>query len=213
MEQPKRPVTDLNWQDIKARIREVVFFLPQYLKNPVDGIKRVPSWDWTTVIILEVLISAACGLLGGIVARHILSVLGGIIVGPVMGLIMSVVLSGILYYAGLFILKTELEYKKIFIVVVLAQIPAQIIGVLSPISRAVTPFAILISALLITVGLVDNFMLEKKRVTKIVGTLTGIVLIFWIYSAVLDITRHRIKVQEYTPESLDQIHKELSEGK
>jgi hypothetical protein len=210
---PKQSVGDLNWQDIKARIREVVFFLPHFMKNPVDGIKRVPSWDWPTVVILEILIGATCGLFGGILARHVLAIFGGLIVGPIMGLIMSFVIAGIFYYSGLFVLKTELEYKKIFTVVVLAQIPAQIIGILAPLSRAVTPFAVLVTALLLTVGFVENFMLDKKRVARIVGSFTGIVLLFWVYAAILDITRNRIKVQDYTPESLDQIHKELSEGK
>src|SRR4051812_44985015 len=103
-EVPRKPNEGLNWQDLKSRAREVFLFLPLFLKNPIEGIKRVPSWDWPTVLILEILIAAATSILGGIVAKHWLAVLGGVILGPVVGLVITFILAGLLYYAFLFIL-------------------------------------------------------------------------------------------------------------
>lgn len=201
-----------DWNELKSRFNEVRAFMPIFIKNPLEGIKRVPNWDWWTIILLEVIIGAVCGFLSGIVSRHFLAVFGGLIVGPIMNLFITAVISGIMYYAGLFILKTELDFKKIFIVVVFAELPAQVLSILSPIARPITLICIIVTSLMLIVGMVENFMLDKKKMTQIIGALGGLLVVFWIYSVAVEATSTRIKVQDYTPESLDQIHKELSEG-
>jgi len=211
---PQRaPRASWGWDDIKGRIKELVGFLPQYLKNPVEGIKRVPSWDWPTVILLEILISAITGVLSGIVARHFLAIIFGLILAPVMGLVLSFIISGIIYYACLFILRTEVEFRRVFVIVVLAKIPSQILGIIIPLIKFVTLVSIIVTGLLLIVGISENFMLERKRVSQIIGSIACFALLYWLYTMVLDVTTNRIKVQDYTPDSLNQIHKELDEGK
>ncbi len=210
---PRSPRSSWTWADIKGRTKEILKFLPAYLKNPVEGIKRVPSWDWPTVILLEILFSAATGFLTGIVARHFLSVVAGLILAPIMGLILSFIISGVVYYACLFILRTEVEFRRIFVIVVLAKIPSQILGILTPLIKFVTFGSIIVTALLLIVGISENFMLERKKVSQIIGTVAGFALLYFLYTMVLDVTTNRIKVQDYTPDSLSQIHKELNEGK
>jgi len=208
-----RPLFELNLDDINARIKELITFLPHFFKNPIEGIKHVPSWDWPTVIILESIVAAATSVLGGVVARHFLAILGGIFVGPIMGLLLSFIISGVIYYAVLFLMKTELEYRKVFIVVVLAKLPAHFLEIVAPLGRAPIHFlAIVITSSFLILGLVYNFMLERKKTFQIVSFLAGIALLMWAYTTVVDVTTKNIKVQDYTPESLDQIHKELNEG-
>ena len=206
---PNTPESGLNWQDVKSRFREILLFLPMYLKNPLEGMKHVPSWDWPTVLILEILLTAVTSVLGGILAHHWLALLGGILLGPIMGLAITFVLSGTLYYACLFIMRTELEFRKVFVVTVLAMVPSQILGVVSVLARPITLICLIVTALLLIVGLVENFMLDKKKVTQIVGSIAAFVILAWLYATVIDATSSRIKVQDYTPETLDQIHKEL----
>ena len=207
-ETPEKPDT-FTWQDIKSRAREVLLFLPLFLKNPVEGMKRAPSWDWPMVLILETIIAAVTSVLGGIVARHWFAVIGGIILGPISGLVISFILAGVLYYACLFVMKTELEFRKIFVIVVMAQVPSQILAILAPIARPITLICFILTSVLLVVGLVENFMLDKKKVSQIVGAIAGFVILIWMYATIVEATSTHIKVQDYTPESLDQIHKEL----
>jgi hypothetical protein len=55
-------------------------------------------------------------------------------------------------------------------------------------------------------------MLEKKKTVQIVGALALIAVLMWAYTTIEEVTTKNIKVQDYTPESLDQIHKELNQG-
>jgi hypothetical protein len=71
----------------------------------------------------------------------------------------------------------------------------------------------MVSALLLIVGMSENFMLEKKRVSQIIGVLAGLAMLFWLFYTVENLTTNRIKIQEYTPDSLDQIKKEFNDSK
>ena len=110
-------------------------------------------------------------------------------------------------------MKTELEFKKVFIVVVLSKLPAQFVEVLAPLGRApIHLISIVLTASFLSIGLVYNFMLEKKKTVQIVGALALIAVLMWAYTTIEEVTTKNIKVQDYTPESLDQIHKELNQG-
>jgi hypothetical protein len=213
MDQPPGPSFKFTAADLKARVREIIVFLPQFLRRPVEGMKRVPSWDWPTALILEAGLAATTSVLRGFVDRSVYEIFGGLFVGPVRGIVISFILAGIFYYSCLFLLKTELEFRKIFVVVVLALVPSQILEILSPLAHPVTVIGVILSALLLIVGLVENFMLDKKKITQIVGTLAGAIILIWLYGAVMEATTNRIRVQDYTPESLDQIHRELEQNK
>jgi hypothetical protein len=130
-----------------------------------------------------------------------------------MGVILSFILAGIFYYACLFVMRTEVEYKRVFVIVVLAKIPSQILGILYPLVNFITLFSIIVTALLLIVGLSENFMLERKKVSQVVGVIAGLAMMVWLYSTIISVTSNRIKIQEITPDSLDQIHKEMGETK
>jgi hypothetical protein len=201
------------WKNIKVRAKEIILFLPEYLRNPVEGIKHAPAWDWSTVLLLEILFSASTGLLTGIVARHFLAIIGGLILSPIVGVILSFIVSGLIHYTCLFLMKTEVEFKKVFIIVVLAKIPSQILGILVPLIKFIPLIGIIVTALLLIIGISDNFMLDRKKVSRIIGTIATITLLFWLYTIIIEVSSNHIKVQDYTPDSLDQIHKELNESK
>ena len=202
----------IDLSDLKIRFKEVTTYLPIFLKNPLESIKRVPNWDWWTIILLEIFIGAFCGVLSGVFSRHFLAIFGGLILGPIMNLLLAGILSGVMYYACLFVMKTELEFKKVFTVVVFAGIPAQLLSIISPIAKPITLICIIITCLTLVVGFVENFLLDKKKMTQIMGVIGGILIFCWLYSVLMEATSTRIKVQDYTPESLDQIHRELNDG-
>jgi len=201
----------IDWNDIKARALEIARYLPSYFRNPIESIRRVPSWDWTTAIILQVLISITCGVLGGLVARSFLSVfVTGVFVRPVMGLIATFLWTTIFYYAFIFIEKLQLEYRKIYVIVVLAMIPYFISGIFSPLFKPLEIIGIVASAGMLIRGFTDNFLIERKRVTRIVAALAILVSSAILINYFQDHTSSRYQVPDnYTPESLEQIQKEM----
>lgn len=213
METPGRKFFGLTAEDLKNRLKEIAYFLPKYLRNPIEGIKKVPAWDWQTVVMLAILMSAASSVLSGFVSRSLLSIFFGFIVGPIMGLTINFLVASVIYCACLILLKAELDFRKIFTIIVLSIVPSQVLGILSPVFWPVIFLCIILSAVLLIVGLVENFMLDKRRIIQIVGSMTLVVLLFWSFTVFRDFSIKRSKPLDYTSESLEQIRKELDEGR
>lgn len=202
----------LTVEDAKASLHKILAYLPTYFRNPLEAIKKVPEWDWLTIILLSGIISALSSTLYGIVGGKILNIFLGFIIGPVMGLVLSFILSGVIFYACEFILRSPVHFKTIFTIFVLANVPAQILNILTPLSGLITFVCILTTAGLLIIGLVENLKLDRKKTVKIVGSLTLIVSFFWLLAFIRDFTSSgSVKIQHYTPQSLEQIRKELNE--
>ena len=206
------PIDRINFEEIGARVKDLLQYLPQYLKNPVAGIKRVPAWDWYTLLILQISASAAVSILTGVATRNLLQIFGGIILGPIYGLIFSFLISVILYYVFLFLMDTQLEFRKMYTVVILAGLPASIINILGAVLWPVSFIALAGFSWLLILGISENFLIDRKRVSKLVVPLVIISSLFIFFSVIKTLMSSRVQIQEYTPESLDQIHKELNEG-
>lgn len=211
---PQPPIDQFNWEEFKARAFETFTFLKHFLKNPIEGIKRVPNWDWSTIIVFEILVGGATGIMNGIVSKSLLRLFGSIVISPIYGVVLGLAVAGLIYYAVMFLIQTQLEYKRVFIVVCIALVPGQILNILSPVFEPIGLISLGISCLMLIVGLAENFMLEKKRIAKIVITIAAVVALFWIFSFLQSspLKKH-VSKEDFTRESLSQLQKELSEGK
>ncbi len=201
-----------SWTEINKRLREIAVYLPTYFRNPVEGIKHVPQWDWPTLLILETTIGILIGVLGGIISGHVFAAFLGLIIGPVMNLLTTSITAGVMYYICLFSFKVELEFRKVFTIVILAALPGQILSTVWTLARPIGLISVVVTTLLLIIGFSENFLLDKKKLSQILGAIAIVVIIFWLMSMIGDISSSHIKVQDFTPESLDQIHKELGEG-
>jgi hypothetical protein len=211
---PEAPRTffGLGLDDIRARIKEVLGFMPSFLKNPVEGIKRVPAWDWPTVIILQIFLAGVVFVLNGLLGRQFILAVVGLILGPLIGLAFAFIGSGIIYYAILFILRTELEFKKVFIVFVLAGVPGYLFGIISAFVSPILILSIIFSALLLIVGLTENFLLDRKAITKIVGAAALVLILAWVWEAIEDSRASKMKTLEISPDSLEILRKETEKN-
>ncbi|MCC6278564.1 MAG: YIP1 family protein [Oligoflexia bacterium] len=201
----------LAWPDLYARLREVLAFAPFFLKNAVERIKRVPSWDWPTAFLASGAYSMITSVLSAIIMKRILSAVASVVLGPVIGILVSLFSAGVFYYLGLFALKTELEFRKVYVLVVLSMLPAQIIMVFSGLTRVMVPLGILAWATIFAIGFSENFLLEKKKVIRLVGAVAGLLLVFWIYDFIIELRSTRIQGPDITSESLNQLKEEFGQ--
>ncbi len=208
----KPPIDRITFEEISARIKDLIQYLPHYFKNPIAGIKRVPAWDWYTLLILQVCVSAIVSCLTGVVTANLLQIFGGLILGPIYGLLFSFLVTIILYYVFLFLMDTQLEFRKMYTVVVLAGLPASIINIFGSLIWPISLLALAGFSWLLILGISDNFLLDRKRVSKVILPMVILCSLVIFFSVIKTLTSSRVQIQEFTPESLDQIHKELNES-
>lgn len=159
---------------------EVLSILVRFFKNPVQVMKKIPEWDWKTLIVLQLVISLISSVIASLINLNIWQILKGLLIIPPVSLVTAGVSSTFLYYAFLFLTQQNLPPKDIFTLVILSNIPFFIFHTFSPFFPPITLLGFLFTALLLIIGLVERFSLPRPLVMKVVGSIWLVYLTIWI---------------------------------
>lgn len=193
----------------KKQAIECFHTLVGFLKNPVEGIKNLPNWDWPTLVAFHLALSAACGLMGGILSIRLGRIFSGLIVFPLSSLFIAALLTGFFYYTLLFVFHRETDFKKLATLVIFANIPFLFLSIFDYYLTPIVVFAILASGMLLIVGLTELTQLPRRKITQWIGGMMAIYVAFWIYGAISSSYEGRATKDLATPESLDILEEEL----
>lgn len=200
----------INWTLIRARLKEAILVLPHFFRNPVQGMRTLPAWDWPTILILQSAFAAICTMLAQAVARSIFGVITGLIVGPIVQLSIVAIGAGFFYYVFFFWFRREIPYRQIYITLVFAAIPAMIVNILHPLLAPAPILGVIASMALLFVGFVDNFYLDRVKIRNLLAALTIIYAACWAVQMVGTTKATKRQHMRATPESLDILEKELN---
>lgn len=182
-----RDVTPNNSPHLETT-REVFNYIANYLRHPVEKIKHLPDWSWTVLLITLIVVSMVSGVITGLVPPNFFRVMGGIIISPLVGITTTFIGSLFIYYYFQVYEKRTCSLRKIFTLVLFANIPFFIFQVGSELIPPITLVGFAFTALLMAVGLTENFQMEKRRSIRLVTILFGIVFILWLWNRI-DISR------------------------
>lgn len=168
--------------------KEIFIFIGSYLKHPVEKIKVLPDWNWTTLLITVVMVSMGSGVLTGFVPPNFYRIMGGIVISPIVGIVTTSIGSLFIYYYFQVFEKRTCSLRKIFTLILFANIPFFIFQILSELIPPITLVGFSFTALLMAVGLTENFQMEKRRALRLVTILFAIVFIIWLWNRI-DISR------------------------
>lgn len=182
-----RDVTPNNSPHLETT-REVFNYIANYLRHPVEKIKHLPDWSWTVLLITVIVVSMVSGVITGLVPPNFFRVMGGIIISPLVGITTTFIGSLFIYYYFQVYEKRTCSLRKIFTLVLFANIPFFIFQVGSELIPPITLVGFAFTALLMAVGLTENFQMDKRRSIRLVTILFGIVFILWLWNRI-DISR------------------------
>jgi hypothetical protein len=201
---------NINWTLIRAKVKEAVLVLPHFFKNPVQGMRMLPDWDWPEMLILEAAFSAACAFIGNLIARNLLGMITGIVIAPLATLIALGIGAGFFYYTFKFFFQRDIPYRQIYQTLVFASIPLILVGIISLLIPPIVLLGCVGMMLLLYIGFTDNFHLERPRIKKLLIGLTLLYAVSWAVALVRTTSRHERMRLKATPESLDILEKELN---
>jgi hypothetical protein len=199
----------LDWPAVREKLKDAIFTLPHFFKNPVQGMRRLPTWEWPETLILQGLFAMICAVLGNLVQKDFIGMVLAIVVGPVMSWISVGLAAGFFYYVFLFFFQRELTFKQIYMHVLFASLPVWLLSIVAPLAPPVKLIGVGAALILLFVGFVDNFSLAREKTRNMMLALMLGYTIGWIANQIRETTRHddlRIKA---TPESMDILEKEL----
>ncbi len=178
MSENMRDVTpQKNWRELVNRIL-------RFLRNPIQEIASLPDWEWPTLIIVTVVSAMASGILSGLIPPNFYRIMAGMILSPMVSLIMTTVMSVFFYYYFQLFENRTCSLRKIYTLVLFANIPFYIFQTIASLVWIITPVAFAFTAFIMVVGLVENFQMEKKRAMRLIGIILGAVVVIWAWNRI-----------------------------
>lgn len=201
----------ISWGQIKQKLREDILALPHFFKNPVQGMRALPHWEWPTILLLQTALAASCSILANLIERDFFGVIIGLFLAPLTNILMVAIGAGFFYYVFMFLFHRTAAFRQIYIHVLFASIPMVL---LSTVAFYLPPLVLLGSVatlLLLFVGFVDAFQIPMKPLRNLLMGLMAIHVIYWGISQVHTVKKHKALHEKATPESLDILEKELNQ--
>ncbi len=201
------------WIEIKVKLREAVVTLPHFLRNPVQGMRQLPNWDWPELLILPPAFALICGLFKNMIERDVVGFFTDIVISPIASVVVTGIVAGWFYYGFKFFFHREVDFRLIYTHIVFAAIPAQVTNIGTKFLPPINFLGLAVSIYLLHIGFVHNFTLDARKLKKLFVGLFSVFVLWWavqIYKTNYHRDSLRIKA---TPESLDILEKELSPEK
>lgn len=169
-------------------IKEVFRLILDYLRHPVEKIKVLPNWNWTVLLVTLIFICVTTGVLTGLVPPNLYHMIAGLVIAPVVGLLTTFIGALFIYYYFQVFEKRTCALRRIFTLVLFANIPFFIFQIGSELLPPITLVGFAFTALLMAVGLTENFQMEKRRSLRLVSILFALVFMIWLWNRI-DISR------------------------
>ena len=173
---------EVNPDNQNAALKNILDYLIEFVKNPIQKIAQLPDWNWTSIIIVQITIAVASGVLAGLIKFNLYRIASGIFLMPFVSTISSALLSIFFYYYFQFFENRTESFRKLFILVILTSIPFYIFQIISEYFAPITLIGVGFTCLLGIVGLTENFGVAKRRSTQLMGFIFGLTVLTWIFN-------------------------------
>lgn len=150
--------------------------LVRFLRNPIQEIKNVPQWSWNDILLFTGLITAAVGLLSGIVEKNVFMVISF----PLLTLILTGVAALFFYYGFQIFAGKTISVRQIFLLLIFANIPFFIFQIGASLIPPLILVGFAFTALLLIVGFTENFQIPRKVVVRFMAALYLVIAFIWI---------------------------------
>jgi hypothetical protein len=165
-----------------SHLAECRVVLLRYLKNPVQEIGDLPSWTWPKILVTQILITALCGVFRALISGDgFLGIIGGAILNPILIIMTSLVSAIFFYYCFQIFANKTVEFRKLYELIFFANIPFYILIIPVELFPFIFLAAFAMTALLLFKGFIQHFQLERKLVTKLIGSLFLLLLSMWVW--------------------------------
>ncbi len=170
-----QPATTLG-QDLASFLR--------YFVHPVQTVSLLPRWTLTRILIFHFSSLFLLGAVAGIFPwpNSPLHFWLSVILLPTLGTLSWLILALILKLAIPLAVDQRPGFHAVLILALLTQLPLYVTRLFIPVSGLIMTVGFAMSAMILTVGLTENFKVPKKKSMMIVACLYSLAFILWFGS-------------------------------
>lgn len=193
-------------EDTTKELPSLFNYLWTFVRNPVQEIKTLPKIQWPTLVAFQFCLSLISVVISNLLAPFTITFVN-VLVSLVIAMVATGLVSLFFYYFFLVLYNRQLSFIKIFTLVLFAHIPFAIFHLGAYFFPPTDLIGLAISALLMIVGLVENFDVPRKLATQLMVALYSIFFVYWV--------AHLIALKEHQdtsmPQDLDKIEREVKD--
>jgi hypothetical protein len=172
-------------EQLRQEFIESKDILLQFLRHPLTQMKHLPDWTWKRLLLVLLVISSGTGVLAGFLEKKIiLSIIAGLILTPILTLIQITVACVFFYYLFQIFADRTVPFRQLFTVVFFAFIPQLVLNILAGYIPPISLIGMAFTAMLLSVGFVENFQLPRRLVLRLIAILYVIFFVLWIWSRI-----------------------------
>lgn len=165
----------------KDKLQSLLQSLIAFLRHPIREIPHVPDWSWAELITVQVLVTSLTGAVAGLVARSVIDMFVGIVFRPIITLVTLLISSLFFYYFFQIFAQRTLDFRKLTLVIFFSSLPFFIFHILSGLIPPINLIGFAFTAVILVVGLVENFQLPKKLVLRAIAGIYVVIFLMWIW--------------------------------
>lgn len=168
----------------RADLISLTRYFLKFLRSPIDTIKAMPNSHFISLLIFQEILSAVFGAMAGLLSSQSWHIWIWIIALPLVTLIIGGLIGSVLLVTFKLYLRRDESFEKIYRLVFVSIIP---FIVFFPILSFLPPLFLvccLLSALLLIVGLVENFHVPQKVAIRIIGLMSLVFVVLWIFNQI-----------------------------
>lgn len=171
--------------------REAIDYLKRFVVHPSTEIARLPQWTLPRLLLVHALLALLSGVLAGLVPPSFWRILQGLILFPVLVSVLGALLSAFFYYYFQLFERRTVSFLKLLTLVYFANWPFFLFHIPAAYFPPSDLLGLAMSAMLLMIGLSENFQLEKKRSVRLVGALFALLFLLWLAEKVSNSLRSR----------------------
>lgn len=167
-----------------THLRELPRVLIGMLKDPLGTVRRPLDFSWPLIFVLLAGSALVSGAIAGAITHNFLDFIIGVFVFPITSIVSAVVFGFFIYYFFSLFQSTFLDFRRLMSLVAVAVVPYflfhSVSGYISPIDLLGFAF----TCVLLIVGLVEQFGLERRLCSRLVAGLGLLYLVVWTLSQI-----------------------------
>ena len=188
----------------RTELLSLFSYLVSLAKNPVEEIQKLPEIRWPTLVAFQFCLSLVSVSLSNLLAPFAIS-LTNVLISLLIAMLATGLVSLFFYQFFLIFHKRTLSFIKLFTLVLFAHIPFALFHLLAYSFPPAELIGLGISALLMIVGLVENFLVPRKVAMGLMGFCYSLFLIYWV-GAVINMKQYQ---EASVPQELDHMEQEM----
>ena len=165
-----------------AHVKSFPSVLGSFLRDPLGYVRRPLDFTWPLVFVVLAVAAFISGGISGAITRNSVDFLIGIFVFPLTSIVSALVFGFFIYYFFSLFRATFLDFRRLMSLVSLSLVPYFMFHSVSSYLAPIDLLGFAFTCVLLIVGLVEQFQLERKLCSKLVGSVALLFFVAWSFA-------------------------------